>query len=367
MSKRKGKRPPPPPSIETEETYGTVETPHLAVTFGLEVPDGLPSEEQKRRTARSFQGKDIDDVALKLSEVLLDDRASDLLDDKGGLGEAVAQESGEVIEYAIDHPDEHLPLGELHKPEGAFTLTITEVLGSCKFGERLELPVSLEARELVLVVGTGFDPNDEFAPDVGELPMVPLTYIRFLPRSNHRFASETYAVLSSCVLPMEPATIENWRRDLRYGPANIRPLRTSSDRQFMEEHRRLLLLTGLKRDFCDAEEALATKAATKAEAAALKARLPLERGGGREGCGGGACFETPHIVHSQRPPYQTPVHRVRHTRLRCIPNAVAARLQGDSWGHIGAEGGLQQLRAHVPALLVRVRVRQIHQCRAQGE
>ena len=289
----KGKRAPPSPSIETEETLGTVETPRLGVTFGLEVPDGLPTEEQKRRTARSFQGKDIDDVALKFSEVLLDHRLTDLLDDKGGLGEAVTQESGKVIEYATDHPDEQqLPLGELHKPEGAFTLTITEVLGSCKFGAKLELPASLEARGLVLVVGTGFDPYDEFAPVVGELPSVPLTYIRFLPHSNHRFAS-TFAVRSCCVLPLEPATIEIWRHDLRYGPANLGPLLASADllgralndtaRQFMEELSsederfnylsRLLLLTGLKRDFSDAEEALATKAATKAEAAALKVHL----------------------------------------------------------------------------------------------
>jgi hypothetical protein len=63
----KGKRAPPSPSIETEETLGTVETPRLGVTFGLEVPDGLPTEEQKRRTARSFQGKEIDDVALQAS------------------------------------------------------------------------------------------------------------------------------------------------------------------------------------------------------------------------------------------------------------------------------------------------------------
>ena len=176
---------------------------------------------------------------------------------------------------------------------------------------KLELPASLEARELVLVVGTGFDPYDEFAPVVGELPSVPLTYIRFLPRSNHSFAS-TFAVNSCCVHPLEPATIESWRRDLRYGPANLRLLLASAvllgdtlngpARQFLEELSseverfnylsRLVLLTGLKRDFCDAEEALATKAATEAEAAALKARLPLERGVGR-GAGEGLALRHP--------------------------------------------------------------------------
>ena len=172
---------PAAPIDTTKVTCATAETPHLGITLSLEVlAGGLPTEEQKRRNARSSQHRvktqskevDINEAALKLSQVLLDDRATDLLTDRGGLGVAKARSSRKVIQHATDHPDEQLPLGELFKPEGAFSMTITEVLGSCEFGSRIDLPTSGQEHQgiydLVLIVGNGFDPNDEFAPAGGE-------------------------------------------------------------------------------------------------------------------------------------------------------------------------------------------------------